>query len=46
MKINKRDVVFFTLGIIFMLVVSVLYDWESFKNGITGEPEARIESTQ
>jgi hypothetical protein len=34
MKITRRDIIFFVLGIITFLLVELIFDFDSFANGI------------
>ena len=34
-NLTKRDLLFFFAGIMAMLVIEVIYDWDSFKQGLT-----------
>ncbi len=33
MKITRRDIKFFILGFITMLLIVIIYDWSDFKKG-------------
>ena len=43
-RITKRDVFAFILGIIFMFLIILIYDWKDFKEGVKeGYRQAQIE---
>lgn len=43
-RITKRDVFVFILGIIVMLLIIIIHDWEDFKKGVKeGYRQAQIE---
>jgi len=35
-KITSRDIRFFFFGVLFMLAVTLLYEWKDFKAGFSG----------
>jgi len=46
-KITKRDLLFFFLGLLTCLIFSIIYDWDSFKNGFkNGWKDAIIENVK
>ncbi len=48
-KITKRDVLFFFAGMLLMLVIEMIYDWNDFKQGFTSgynEERAKLEQTK
>ncbi|MFA5329657.1 MAG: hypothetical protein WC384_17820 [Prolixibacteraceae bacterium] len=36
LKLTKRDMQFFFLGVLAMLIVTLAYDWKDFKAGLIG----------
>jgi len=48
LKITKRDVFAFILGIIFTFFLDLIFNWsehiEAFKAGLRGEPYSQVEN--
>ncbi|WP_416866497.1 MAG: hypothetical protein ACMVP2_01910 [Imperialibacter sp.] len=44
MKVTGRDIKIFLLGMLFMFLIVLAYDWESFRRGFAGEPERATQS--
>lgn len=40
MKIKSKDEKAFLLGILTMFAIVIIYDWNSFVNGLTGRPQS------
>lgn len=38
-QFTKRDVIIFSLGMLTMILIIVIYDWNSFKKGLAGKSE-------
>jgi hypothetical protein len=38
-QITKRDLKIFFLGMVVMILIVVIYDWNSFKKGLSGKSE-------
>jgi len=34
LNITKREIIFFFLGLLTMLVIEIIYDWHDFKSGV------------
>ena len=46
-QISGRDVKIFVFGMLFMLLLMIIYDWKEFKSGFTaGYKEARKEAVK
>jgi hypothetical protein len=39
LQITKRDVIIFFLGMLSMILIVLIYDWNDFKKGIAGRPD-------
>lgn len=46
MKITKRDVSIFFLGMFTMAIIICIYDWKEFKRGLIPGYEDRIKKTE
>jgi len=46
MKVTARDVRIFLFGMLFMLLIVLVYDWQDFKRGLTGQAGAETPASK